>query len=43
MIAMLGPSAELSKMDIKNAFRLLPIHREDTDLLGFEFNNQFYF
>lgn len=43
MIAMLGPSAELGKVDIKNAFRLLPIHPGDFDLLGFKFKNQFYF
>lgn len=42
MIAMLGPSAELGKVDIKNAFRLLPIHQGDFDLLGFKFKNQFY-
>lgn len=43
MIAMLGPSAELGKVDIKNAFRLLPIHPGDFDLQGFKFKNQFYF
>lgn len=37
MIAMLGPSAELGKVDIKNAFRLLPIYPGDFDLLGFKF------
>ena len=34
MIARLGPVAELGKVDIKNAFRLLPIHPGDFELSG---------
>ncbi|XP_070586420.1 uncharacterized protein [Erythrolamprus reginae] len=32
-----GPGALMGKCDIKSAFRLLPIHPEDFDLLGFQF------
>lgn len=42
MIAMLGPSAEIGKVDIKNVFRLLPIHPGDFELLGLKFKNQLY-
>ena len=42
MIARLGPLAELGKVDIKNAFRLLPIHPGDFELLGFKFRNEYY-
>ena len=37
MIARLGPVAELGKVDIKNAFRLLPIHPGDFELSGNEY------
>ncbi|XP_053372810.1 uncharacterized protein LOC128546374 [Mercenaria mercenaria] len=43
MVQELGPGALLFKMDIKNAFRLLPIHPKDFDLLGFKFENNYYF
>ena len=42
MTARLGPLAELGKVDIKNAFRLLPIHPGDFELLGFKFRNEYY-
>ena len=42
MIARLGPLAELGKVDIKNAFRLLPIHPGDFELSGFKFRNEYY-
>ena len=37
-----GPSALLAKMDIKNAFRLLPVHPADCHLLAMEWNNGIY-
>lgn len=43
MINQLGPGAELGKVDIKSAFRLLPIYPGDFDLLGFRFKGQYYF
>lgn len=43
MIANLGTDSFLAKMDVKSAFRLLPVHPADQELLGFKFNNQFYY
>ncbi|XP_070586874.1 uncharacterized protein [Erythrolamprus reginae] len=37
-----GPGALMGKCDIKSAFRLLPIHPEDFDLLGFQFEGGFF-
>ncbi|KAK6165929.1 hypothetical protein SNE40_022735 [Patella caerulea] len=42
MIASLGENALLGKMDIKSAFRLLPVHPGDFDLLGIYFNNYYF-
>ena len=42
MISGLGKGALLGKMDIKSAFRLIPIHPSDFDLLGFKFKEEFY-
>ena len=38
----LGPSALLAKIDIKNAFCLLPVHPADCHLLVMEWNNGVY-
>ena len=35
-------AAFLAKTDIQNAFRLIPIHPNDENLLGFSFKNQYY-
>lgn len=43
MIQDLGKNCFLFKMDIKNAFRLLPIHPDDFELLGFSFKEKIYF
>jgi len=43
MIQDLGKNCWLFKMDIKSAFRLLPIHPCDFELLGFSFNEKYYF
>lgn len=43
MIAELGQGAELGKVDIKNAFRLLPIYPGDFELLGFKFQGKYYY
>lgn len=42
MIADLGPHAELAVVDIKSAFRLLPVFPGDFDLLGIKFEGQYY-
>lgn len=38
-----GKGAWLAKSDIKSAFRLLPVHPEDYELLGFTFDGLFYY
>ena len=43
MIQNLGQGALLRKMDLSNAFRLLPIHPSDFCLLGMFIDDSFYF
>lgn len=43
MIQALGKNCELFKMDIKSAFRLLPVMPKDFDQLGFKFEDMYYF
>ena len=38
----LGSGALMAKIDLKNAFRLCPVHKEDWHLLGIHWHNQFY-
>ena len=38
----LGPSAAMAKVDIKHAFRLCPLRREDWDLLGLHWKGKFW-
>jgi hypothetical protein len=38
-----GPGALMAKQDVKAAFRLIPVREEDHHLLGFCFNNSFYY
>jgi hypothetical protein len=42
MIANLGQGALLGKMDIKSAFRLIPVFPGDFDLLGFSIDGLYY-
>ena len=42
LVQQLGPNALLGKMDISNAFRLLPVRPEDFCLLGFTFQDKYY-
>lgn len=42
MVANLGKGAEIAKIDIRKAFRLLPISPADFDLLGITFEGKFY-
>ena len=37
-----GPNILLAKLDIKNAFHLLPVHPADRHLLAMEWNDQVY-
>lgn len=41
-ILSLGPGTLIAKIDIKSAFRLLPIHPGDRHLLGMKWNNEVY-
>ena len=43
MVRNLGPSCFMAKVDIKHAFRLVPVRPQDYPLLGFHWNNKFYF
>ena len=38
-----GKSSLLSKTDIENSFRLVPISKQDYDLLGFSIDGKFYY
>lgn len=42
MVQDLGPGCKLFKMDLKSAFRLLPVHLDDIELLGFKFMGEYY-
>ena len=39
----LGAGCFLAKTDIKSAFRIIPLHPRDFDLLGLEWEGKFYF
>ena len=43
LIKSVGPNCFLAKTDVKNAFRLVPIHPEDYDLLGIYWQGQYYY
>lgn len=43
MVAKLGRGAVLGKMDVKSAFRLLPVNPSDHQFLCFKFNNDYYY
>ena len=42
MIRELGPGCSMAKIDLKHAFRLCPVRRQDWDLLGIEWEGHFY-
>lgn len=42
-IKKLGKSCLLAKTDIASAFRILPVHPDDHELLGIQFNGYFYY
>lgn len=43
MVRSLRPSALMAKCDIEFTFRLLPVHPDNFDLLGFTFQGPYYF
>ena len=42
MILAKGPGASLSKIDIKSAYRIIPIHPDDRHLLGIKWEGSLY-
>ena len=38
-----GIGSYMAKMDVKSAFRLIPVRKEDWNLLGYCHNDQYYF
>jgi len=42
-IVLIGPGAMLAKADVKSAFRILPVNREDYQLLGFTLDGNFFY
>ena len=42
ILNLLGTGALMSKIDLKNAFRLIPVHPNDWNLLGICWRNKFY-
>ena len=43
LVSSLGKGAFLGKMDIKSAFRLLPVNPSDYKLLGFSLEGKYYY
>lgn len=43
LIQQLGPGALLAKTDIENAYKQVPIHPTDFELLGFRIGNDYYY
>lgn len=43
IVAVLGQGTLLAKSDIKSAFRLVPVNPTDFELLGFRFQNKYFF
>jgi hypothetical protein len=39
---MLGNSVHLAKSDILSAFRIIPVHPDDYELLGFQWNGKYF-
>ena len=42
LVVKAGRGAHLAKADIESAFRLLPVHPDDFELLGIKFQNMYY-
>jgi hypothetical protein len=43
LIQQVGPGALLANTDIENAYKQIPIHPDDFELLGFQFENRYYY
>lgn len=43
LLRQFGQGALVAKTDIRDAFRIIPIHPDDYNLLGFSWDNKFYY
>ena len=43
LIKSAGPGCFLAKTDVKNAFRIIPIHPDDYGLLGMQWRGLYYY
>ena len=43
LLKQLGPKAFMAKSDVRNAFRILPVHPRDYPLLGFKWRGKYYY
>lgn len=43
LLRQFGQGALMAKTDIQDAFRIIPIHSDDYNLLGFSWDNKFYY
>ena len=43
MVLLLGPGCHLCKTDLESAYRILPVHNLDHDLLGIKWQNKYYY
>ena len=42
MISSLGRGAQLAKIDLKNAYRIIPVHPDDRPLLGMSWGSEVF-
>ncbi|VDI69222.1 Hypothetical predicted protein [Mytilus galloprovincialis] len=42
-ISEIGPKSLMGRMDVSSAFRLIPLHPDDSDLFGFKFDDNYFF
>ena len=43
LLTALGKGALMAKVDLKSAFRVVPVHQTDSELLGMSWRDTFYF
>lgn len=42
LLSSLGPGARMAKVDLKSAFRIIPVRKEDWELLGIRWRSRYY-
>lgn len=43
LVKLLGPNSLMAKTDIDSAFRIIPVHPDDHELLGFKWRGKFFY